>query len=420
MTSLVWEGLTLPDIVAHTGTPALLASERRLRENIRDLQRGLESSWPSVLLRYCAKTNPELAVLRIAREEGMHVLASHAAEVELALAAGFAPEQIAYQRPVCEERELDAVMAAGVRRVHAFRVEDLDHFARIAVRRGISLRVSLRIALGRSGMLALSSASRRLGMDRADAERVRPREGLVIDALNTYIGTQQEHAASYRPAVRELARLAVALRAQDHPIEELNLGGGIPSASIRRVTLGRLVSRGGGERESGSPAAYAKAVGAIAAEEIRAADPAFQPRLVFEPGRAVVGNAAILLTRVVARNGRWRFIDCGRNVLVESPLAFTRWMASIDGGRGDIERVHLSGPTLNTLDVVDVHRRLPRLQNGDVLALGDAGAYTIARATRYAGLSPAFWLAGPDGELSCIRREETYADLVAPMLGAAR
>ncbi|HEV7919506.1 MAG TPA: hypothetical protein VGR02_01820, partial [Thermoanaerobaculia bacterium] len=226
MTSLSWEELRLRDVVARTGTPALLVSERRLRANIRGLRGGLP---PSTILRYCTKTNPELGILRIVREEGLDVLASHEAEVRLALAAGFAPEQIAFQRPVLDERELDAVLAAGVRRVHAFRAADLDLLS------GTDARVSLRIALARSGMPILSGASKRLGFAPA---AVRRRDGITIDALNTYIGTQQESAEAYRPAIRELVRLGKMMQ-----IEELNLGGGIPSNSLRKLTPSRLLTR---------------------------------------------------------------------------------------------------------------------------------------------------------------------------------
>jgi diaminopimelate decarboxylase len=417
MTSLHWEELRLQDAIEQTGTPVLLASERRLRGNIGALRNGFASTWPNTLIRYCAKTNPELGILRVVCEEGIDVLTSHEAEVRLALAAGFAPPQLAFQRPVLDEREVDAVLAMGVRRLHAFRASDLDLLSRVATRRRIAIRVSLRIALGRSGMRVLTAASNRLGFDKAAAGATRPREGLTIDALNTYIGTQQEKVEAYRPAIRELVRLAVMLRERGLPIEELNLGGGIPSNSLRRLTPSRLLSRRRSRMiAAASPADYAAALGAIFKEEVAGA---FAPRLVLEPGRSVVGNAVVLLTRVAAEQGRWRFLDCGRNVLAESPLAFTRWIAPLMPRSARTSAVHLAGPTLNTLDVVDRGRAMPEVRTGDVLAIGDAGAYTIARATRYAGLAPAVWLARMDGSLVCIRRPETYADLTAPMAGAA-
>lgn len=394
MTSLSWEELRLQDVSAQTGTPALLVSERRLRANIRGLREGLGAS---AILRYCAKTNPELGILRIVRDEGLDVLAAQEAEVRLALAAGFAPRQIAFQKPALETRELEAVLQLGVRRVHAFRAADLELIPK-------DVRVSLRIALERSGMRVLSGASKRLGFAPSAVPR---REG--VDALNTYIGTQQENVEAYRPAIRELARLGKTLQ-----VEELNLGGGIPSNSLRKLTPARLLTRGRADFIAPeTPEKYARQLARIFMEETGGAF-----RLALEPGRSIVGNAAVLLTRVAAEQGRWRFLDCGRNVLAESPFAFTRWIAPLEPRGGRRAAVDLSGPTLNTLDVVDRRRMLPEVRTGDVLAIGDAGAYTIGRATRYAGLSPAVWLARLDGSLTCIRRAETYDDLTAPMAGA--
>ena len=389
-----WEGVSLRDAALRLGTPALLVSEQALRRNVDDLRGGLLSAWPDVVLRYCAKTNNEPAVLSILREETIDILTSHEPEVQSALAAGFTPERIAFQRPVLEEREVEAVVGAGVRRIHAFRDEDLDLLSRIASARGVELRVSLRVALPHFGIPFLGAAARRMGFEPAALDRgIAQRPGLVIDAVNTYIGTQQERAEAFRPAIRALLPLAQRLGAL-----EINLGGGVPSSTLRRVTPAKLLRRD-------NPAAstplrdYAARLGAIFGDELRRSGAAFAPRLVLEPGRSIVGNAAVLLTRVCAAKDRWRFLDCGRNVLVESPLAFTRWIEPLERRNGAMAIVDLSGPTLNTLDVVDTRRRLPPLHVGDFVAIGDAGAYTLSRGTTYAGVLPPLYVARRDGTM---------------------
>ncbi|HJQ38278.1 MAG TPA: hypothetical protein VKB93_14165 [Thermoanaerobaculia bacterium] len=371
--------MNLRDAAARFGTPLLLADESRLRANVTELRDGLRSAWPDVVLRYCAKTNHEPAILSILREEGLDVLASHEPEVRLALNAGFAPEQIAFQKPVLDDRELASVIDAGVRRVHAFRDADLELLARHDV------RVSLRVALPGFGIPFLGAAARRMGFDPAE---IRPRPN--VDAVNTYIGTQQEQVSAYRPAIRALLEIARRIGAR-----EINLGGGVPSPTLRRVTPIRFALRDRASKNT-PLREYAAKLGALFAEEARG-----EPfRLVLEPGRSIVGNAVVLLTRVCAEKGPWRFLDCGRNVLVESPLAFTRPIELLEPRNGPRSLVHLSGPTLNTLDVVDTRRRLPPLRVGDVLAIGDAGAYTLSRSTTYAGLPPPLYLARLDGTIT--------------------
>jgi len=143
-----------------------------------------------------------------------------------------------------------------------------------------------------------------------------------------------------------------------------------------------------------------------------------RPGLAAEPGRAIVGDAAILVTRVRGVNGRWAFLDASRNFLPESPLLFSRRILPLREPAGGDERrfYHLSGSTLNTLDVLDLRRRLPRLAIGDLLAFCDAGAYSISRASPYAGLPPAVWVLGEDGELRLGRAAGSVDDLLRPMI----
>ena len=140
------------------------------------------------------------------------------------------------------------------------------------------------------------------------------------------------------------------------------------------------------------------------------------PVLAAEPGRAIAGNAAVLVTRVMAKDGRWIFLDGSRNYMAESPLLFTRQiMPAVLPKPFSQHFYHISGNTLNTMDVMDLWRKLPILNAGDLLIFGDAGAYSISRACRYAGLLPSVYLSGKDGSLRLIRRAEKPEDLIGPM-----
>jgi diaminopimelate decarboxylase len=135
------------------------------------------------------------------------------------------------------------------------------------------------------------------------------------------------------------------------------------------------------------------------------------PVLAAEPGRAIVGDAAVLVTRVRAIRDSWLFLDASRNHLPESPLFFTRRILPLSEKKGAERFWNLSGCTLNTLDVLDMHRRLPPLAPGDGIAFCDAGAYSISRASSYAGLSPAVYLLQSDGNVRLARRAAGVEDL---------
>ena len=241
-------------------------------------------------------------------------------------------------------------------------------------------------------------------------------------ALNFYLGTQQPSLDGFARELRGVLALLERVAATTGvSLGEVNLGGGIPSPSLWRMGPGRLLARwrdrpdlSSGQRPRDDLAALARRFGELADG---ARLPA-RPTLAAEPGRAIVGDAAILVTRVRALSGRWAFLDASRNFLPESPLLFSRRILPLaePADQKDERFYHLSGSTLNTLDVLDLRRRLPRLEIGHLLAFCDAGAYSISRASPYAGLPPAVWVLGEDGALRLAREAGSVDHLLHPMI----
>lgn len=425
---LCMEGTPLPELAERLGTPFFLIGEARLRANYRALERGFSEAGVGTLLRYCAKTNHEAAVLETLARCGSHLLASHAAEVELALRCGFPPERIAYARPVLTPEELSAVLAAGVPLVHAHRPADLELLERGAALAGRRVRVSLR--LRQEGGLVLSPLdrlNRRLGFGAGEAldvcRRLARSPWIELAAVNFYLGTQQSSLDGFTRAFRDVVALLERLAAgAGVAIREVNLGGGIPSLSLRKVGPRRLLARwrdrppaaGGPERQQ----ELAARLGHRFRELADGARLPERPALAAEPGRAIVGDAAVLVSRVRGVSGRWAFLDASRNFLPESPLLFSRRILPLVRPAAGEDRhfYHLSGSTLNTLDVLDLRRRLPRLEPGDALAFCDAGAYSISRASPYAGLPPAVYMLQEDGEVRRVREAGGIDHLLYPMV----
>lgn len=423
--ALCMEGVPLGELAGRLGTPFFLISEARLRVNYRALERGLAEAGPGSLLRYCAKTNHEAAVLETLAGCGSHLLASHAAEAALALRCGFPPERIAYARPVLTPEELGPVLAAGVPLIHAHRPADLEILEKAAARAGRRVRVSLR--LRQEGGLALSPLARmnrRLGFGESEAleafRRLAHSPWLAPAAVNFYLGTQQSSLAGFEKVFRGvLALLERAAAETGAAVREINLGGGIPSPSLQRLGPRRLLARW---RDRPSAPLRREDFAARLGRSFRSLAAGARlpeiPVLAAEPGRAVVGDATVLVARVQGVNGRWAFLDASRNFLPESPLLFARRILPLSApASGAAERFyHLSGCTLNTLDVLDLRRRLPLLEPGQALAFCDAGAYSISRAGTYAGLPPAVYLLQEDGEVRQVRRAGGVDDLLHPMI----
>ncbi len=422
---LCMEGRPIYRLADDLGTPFFLVSEARLRANYHALARGLLNSDVQATIRYCAKTNAEPGVLGVLAACGSHVLVSHLAELQVALRCGFTPEKIAFQRPVLLKDEAWAAVEAGVNLLHVYRPQDIPIIEKAAAERGQRVNISLRLRndAPASRLSPLNFLSRRLGLRESEvllaAKRIRASQWLTLKAINFHCGTQLESISSYRTLLRKATRLAARLESLGGvPLQEINLGGGIPSPSLRRTrfrTLGRRLTDNMKHQDSLQDLeTFARRLSAAYRDEATRAGLRPLPTLAVEPGRSIVGTAAILVTRIRAMSGKWVFLDSSRNYLAESPLLFTRQiLPTIERGTAPKRYYHLSGSTLNTTDIIDVHRRLPALGEGEVLALCDAGAYSISRVSRYAGPSPPVYLLHDDGSLRMIRCAETLADLTS-------
>lgn|GEM_PF-4837353 len=426
---LMAENRPVEEMARELGTPFFLVDERILLANSRALEDNLSIGGAPAILRYCAKTNNEAGILSPLSSRGWHILVSYPAEARLALRCGFFPGNAAYQSPVLSKRDLMEVLGLGISLVHAYRMEDLDEIEGVAQQAGIRARVSLRFRNEWQGFLLspLAFLSRRLGFGEEEilraAARIVRSDRMELVGLNGYTGTNRPSAASFTPMLRKMIRLAVRIRSGTGvALKEINIGGGIPALEAGDEEAGMAMpatdlARAGAKGSRPTLGTFARRIADHFREEVRRAglDPA--PALSAEPGRAVVGNAVSLVTTVRAVRGSWAFLDGSRNYLPELGGILSRPVhAAGPAARGASRRYHLSGNTLNTTDVLGLGRRLPPLKVGDVLVFGDAGAYSISRGSRYAGLLPAVYLLGEGGEATCIRRAEDLSDLAGPMV----
>jgi diaminopimelate decarboxylase len=421
------QGVPLSGLAEGRETPFFVIAEGQLRSAFARMTQALRAAGVAAEVRYCAKTNREAAVLATLAACGASLLASHPAEVELGRASGFAAERIAYQKPVLTACELDSVLAQGVGLVHVHLPSDVELIAAAAARAGRKVRLSLRLAAPR-GLSPLRALGRRTGLSEAEAlavaGAVRGSGALRVVGVNLYLGTQQRTASGLAHAAGRAVGMLRRLAACGAEIEEVNVGGGIPSPSLSRLSAARLLPRLLDRRKALPPAAAGGGPDDPPGDEftLRLAQrfaaltrqlPA-RPRLVVEPGRALVGAAGLLVSRVRAVRGRWLFLDASRDFLPESPWLLSRRLLTATEPPSPARRfVHLSGCGSNTLDVLDLHRLLPAVHPGELLVFCDAGAYSLSRACSYTGLTPAVFVLGVDGSLRLGRRAGTLADLTA-------
>jgi diaminopimelate decarboxylase len=303
---------------------------------------------------------------------------------------------------------------------------DLEVLERAAADAGRRVRVSLRLRPeGGLGLSPLDRLNRRIGLGTSEIldafRRLAGSPWIEPAAVNFYLGTQQASLAGFTKVFRGVLALAGRIASETGAaVREVNLGGGIPSPSLRRIGPRRLLARWRDRPARGRPEGREDLAARLARRFNELADAArlpVRPALAAEPGRSIVGDAAVLVSRVREVSGRWAFLDASRSFLPESPLLLSRRILPLREPAGGGERFyHLSGSTLNTLDVLDLRRRLPLLESGDLLAFCDAGAYSISRASPYAGLPPAVYMLQEDGQVRQVRRAGGVDHLLGPMV----
>ncbi|HZQ97719.1 MAG TPA: type III PLP-dependent enzyme [Chloroflexota bacterium] len=356
--------------------PGLVAAARALdtpclvldQDLLLRAYRALRSALPGAELFYAMKANPHDAVVAPLAADGCGFEVASTAELELAARHGVPPERIISSNSVKTIDLLRRARALGVDRFAFDSEDELQKIGRFAP----GARVYCRVVVDNSG--SDWPLSRKFGVPAGDAVPMlldAAALGLRPHGLSFHVGSQCRDVASWRRAIETCAAIWQDAARAGLRLEALNLGGGFP---VRHL------------RETPSWNAIGTEIGAAVAELLPPG-----VRLVVEPGRAIVGGAAVLVTSVIgkARRGdeRWIYLDAG---------VFNGLMEAVGGlgyelrteRDGPTSRQVVAGPTCDSMDVIATEVELPELEVGDRVYVMNAGAYTLSYASRFNGFAP--------------------------------
>jgi len=422
----VFDGCVIRELAEELEPPFWLFSERILRQNASDMKMWFSRpDGGPVRIYFSAKTNCEIAVLKIIRSSGLDAELACGHELELCTRAGFDPASMCFDGPYKRPADIKAALGAGVRMFNADSVPDAARISGIARAEDLSAKLTFRLNLGIQGVLP-DLAERYIGKFGVPVEKATESyteaaamKGIEIAGVSTHIGSQIPKVSFFIEAVRRLFRTAQKLEALGFNMEEVNLGGGFPSHSLKRMTFARSVLSLWGIHGGADSAPLSEYGRKISKEFMkRCAGLKSDPVMSIEPGRAVASTAGIFVAPVVAVKDDWVFLDASTNYLPESFFFARRAIVpAAQPGRGkSVRKYNLAGSSLNSSDVLGLGMELPELEEGDLLVLLDAGAYTVGRANRFTTLCPPVYLIDRKGEPVLIRRQEEASDVMAPMV----
>ncbi|MBL8600913.1 MAG: diaminopimelate decarboxylase [Myxococcales bacterium] len=400
MTNETWESWLGPRrsarLAERYGTPFYGYSARVLRNRCRALRRA----FPGALIQYAMKANSNPALLRMIRGQKLGVDTVSAWEVQLARECGFRPRAIVYSGSNPSVEELRAVHRAGAM-VNLDALSALHRYGKLFRGAPVSLRLNLEIGGGHHPHVVTAGPDSKFGLspeELPEARAIAARYGLKVIGLHQHIGSGVFELALWLEAMDALLEIAAAIPG----IERIDAGGGfgVPyrpeEQAIELGDWGRAVTA---------------RMAAFNAQRTKKA------RLVLEPGRFVVCEAGVLVARVTTvkrtRDRVFVGVDSGMHHLIR-PALYQSWhpIDFYPHRTGTPERVFVVGPICESGDVIAEERMMPVPEEGDLLVVGNAGAYGYAMASHYnLRARPAEVLVDGDRARE-VRKRETYRDVV--------
>lgn len=397
---LTCDGVPLSAIADEAGTPVYVYSRALIEENFR----RFDAAFATVnhLVCYAAKANSNLTILKCLAGLGAGADVVSGGELRAAIETGIPPEKIVFSGVGKTDEEIRAGVDAGLLCFNAESEREIEKIAAEAGRHGTVVRVALRvnpdIDARSHPYISTGLKHNKFGVDIRRAREIfavaRGFPGVRMTGLQAHIGSQILETAPLADTARELAALALSLLKEGFPIETLDIGGGIGVAGPGEAPL--------------TPAAYAAAVLPHLT--------GLPFKILIEPGRAILGPAGALVTRVlyVKDNSEKHFLitDAGMNDLLRPALygaIHSIESVVLNGEQGTFDVV---GPICETSDFFARDRNLERAPEGDLLAIRDVGAYGFAMSSNYNFRCRAAEVLVEGGSFRIIRRRETWEDLV--------
>ncbi|NLY93016.1 MAG: diaminopimelate decarboxylase [Myxococcales bacterium] len=394
------DGVSLAELADSYGTPAYVYSSRVIERAYREIDQAL--AFTPHLIAYAVKANGNLAVLRTLARLGSGADIVSGGELARALEAGIPPSRIVYSGVGKTPAEIAEALLVGIRSIHVESEPELEVVEAVARELGKTAKVSLRVNPDVDPQthpyIATGLHSTKFGIEIDVARRLIPKlvesPHLALEGLAMHIGSQLGSPAPLEEAVTLLGRFALEAMEAGAPLESLDVGGGWS------LNYGH----------EAQPYPPASAFGEAIRRGLEASGVASRGlTIVTEPGRYLVGDAGVLLTRVLyVKDGpkkRFVIVDAAMTELIR-PSLYGAYHAIVPvvPRKGEARVVDVVGPVCESGDFLAKDRLLGEVKQGDLLAIRGAGAYAREMASMYNARLPAPEILVVDGRAKLVRK----------------
>lgn len=397
------EGVSLSTLAANHGTPFYCYSSATIERHFNVFQQSFQGT--DALVAYALKANSNQAVIATLAKLGAGADVVSEGEIKRALAAGIPAKKIVFSGMGKTREEMAYALSAGIYQFNVESEAELRALSEIAQSKGKLAPIAVRVTPDVDGKthakITTGTKASKFGIDWEQArdfyKLASGLPGIEVVGISTHIGSQITDIVPFKQAFQRIVELVKILRSDGNTIERLDLGGGIGVPY-------------GGENPP-TPLEYASMVKELTRH--------LNCKLIFEPGRMIVGNAGILVSSVVAIKKtpvrEFLIVDAGMNDLIRPSFydAYHEIVAVQMPKTQDRHSFDVVGPVCETGDIFATGRVLPPLKTGDLVAFRTAGAYGAVMSGTYntRALVPEILVKGD--EYAVIRPRQTVEDLIA-------
>ena len=406
--SLFFDGFSVKELAEKYDTPLYVLSEKRIRDNYNHLYNALISNYKHLRVYYAAKANSNLTVLKILHSEGAYLDTVSPGEVFMGLSSGYTPDRILFTGTSVRDDELKFLAGANIT-VNVDSQSELDRLLKIAVPQILSVRVNPEVGAGHHSHCITAGPESKFGLweeETIQAYAIAKRARVERFGIHMHIGSGILEIEPYALAVEKL--LSIAKRVHDEvgvEFEFIDIGGGLgvpykPEDKDLDLT----------EFSNKIVAPFKSKVKEYGLGK---------PFLCVEPGRYLVCDASILLTTVntvkATPSKKFVGVDAGFNTLVRPTMygSYHPILVANKLARADKETYDVVGPICESGDALAKDRQLPLVEEGDLLAVLNAGAYGFSMSSQYNSRPRAAEVMIRQGKVVLVRKREELSDLMA-------
>lgn len=393
------ENVALTTIAEQYGTPCYVYSKQALTQAFNDFQAGLTNT--DHLICFAVKANPNLAVLNVFAQLGAGFDIVSGGELARVLAAGGNPQKVVFSGVGKTASEMRAALDAGILCFNVESASELVRLNKVAGEMGkvapVSLRVNPNVDAKTHPYISTGLKNNKFGVAFEEAigvyQQAAAMPNIAVHGVDCHIGSQITQISPFIDALDRVLSLVDALEKHDIHIAHIDVGGGI-----------------GITYDDETPPAFKQYTQAILAKLQQK-----QVKLLFEPGRALVGNAGVLLTTVEylkpTESKNFAIVDAAMNDLMR-PALYDAYhdIVAAQPRAGETTVYEIVGPVCETGDFLG-HGRALNLQEDDTLVVKSAGAYAMSMASNYNTRARAAEIMVDGDECHIVREREQITDL---------